>query len=366
MIIRDIGIVGTGLWEGPVIANDYFGEKFLSSNRARDPYRGQRSDDGSIRIAGMEFTSEKHARTIAAIETSFRDPFRGTMRRRYFPPDLKTSDAESEAARKALDDAQLSPADIDAVLVQSFLPDVVQPKNAALVAHNLGIRHAPAWEIDSICNTALTHLTIGSSLITSGFARHVLCVQSTAYSRVSDPTSSSLMQEGDMAAAFVLGRSPGTRMACSWRTDGRLHAAINLHWGMPAGSSARRWWEPSKERLLIGFEPELQEQVMREIAGNARTVCDEALARAEMRVDELDLHISHQPMSWNRAFMEDVLGLADGVGYDTFEEYASINSAGIPASIHHARLEGRLEKGSKALFFGPAAGYTYAAVAIEW
>jgi 3-oxoacyl-[acyl-carrier-protein] synthase III len=365
MIIRDIGIVGTGLWEGEVVGNDHF-QRALSTAQVKDPYRGGRGDDGTLRIAGMEFTPDRYPRTIAALEKSFRDPFRGAQRRRYFPSDLKASDAEAEAGAKAIADAGLQPADVGAVLVQSFLPDVIQPKNAALVAHKLGIRNAPAWEVDSICNTVLTHLTVGSSLIRSGFAAHVLCVQSTSYSRVSDPTSSSAMQEGDMASAFVLGPSPGTSLSCSFRTDGRLHAAIDLHWAPPAGAPRRRWWEPSQERLVIGFDPELQAQVMGEIAGNARTVCDEAMQRGDLRYDDLDLFIAHQPMSWNKAFMEDVLGLREGTAYDTFEEYASINSCGLATSIHEARRTGRVKRGSKVLLFGPAAGYTFGAIAGQW
>jgi 3-oxoacyl-[acyl-carrier-protein] synthase-3 len=366
LIIRDIGILGMGLWEGQVITNDYYGDRYLKSAAVKDPYRGNRSDDGTIRIAGMVFTPDRYARTIKAIEESFNDPFRGARRRRIFPHDLKVSDAETEAARKAIADAGLTPADIDAVLVQSFLPDQFQPKNSALIAHNLGIRHAPAWEIDSICNSALIHLTVGSSLIQSGFGRHVLCVQSTAYSRVSDPTSSTNVQDADLASAFVLGPSPGTEIAVSWRTDGRLHGAIRLQWATPGDVPPARWWERTPEKLLIRFDAALQEQVMAEIAGNATTVCQEALGRAGMRHDDLDLFIAHQPMSWNRAFMEDVLELRDGVAFDTFEEYACINSVGIPASIYEARRSGRLRRGSRVLLFGPAAGYTYAAAAIRW
>lgn len=366
MIIRDIGVLGMGIWEGEVVTNDHYGDRYLERAKVKDPYRGNRSEDGAIHIAGMTFTRDRYPRTIEAIDRSFRDPFRGTQRRRLFPRDLKVSDAETEAARKAIADAGLTPADIDAVLVQSFLPDQVQPKNSALIAHNLGIRHAPAWEIDSICNSALIHLTVGSSLIVSGFGRHVLCVQSTAYSRVSDPASSTNVQDADLASSFVLGPSPGAEMAVSWRTDGRLHAAIRLEWAMPGDQPPARWWERSPEKLQIRFDPALQEQVMSEIAQNARTVCDEALDRAQMRTEELDIFIAHQPMAWNSAFMADVLGLADGVAFDTFEEYACINSVGIPASIYEARRSGRIKRGSKVLLFGPAAGYTFAAAAIRW
>lgn len=366
MDFADVGVLGTGLWEGEVVGNERFG-RGDEPREVRDPFRGRRADDGTVRIAGMELSPERFPRTLAALEASFRDPYRGTRRRRYFPPGLKTSDAEAEAARRAIADAGLSPGDIDALLIQSFLPDEIQPKNAALVAHKLGLRrNVLAWEVDSICNTAVTHLLNASMLIRAGVATRVLCVQSAAYSRVSDPTSSSSIAEGDMASAFVVGPVAGSRASFAWRTDGALHAAIRLQWDAPAGAERRRWYEPARERLLIRFEDELQSRVMGEIVANVREVCSEALERAGMGVGELDLFIAHQPMSWNRALMEDALGLREGVAYDTFEEYGSINSAGISASLHHARLEGRLWRGARVLLFGPAAGYTYAAAAVCW
>jgi 3-oxoacyl-[acyl-carrier-protein] synthase III len=365
MIVKDIGILGMGLWDGPVVENQQFQTENVSKAEVKDPYRGRRDDSGVVRIAGMEFTPQKHRRTIAALERSFQDPYRGTKRRRYFAPDMKVSDAETDAARRAISDANLTAADIDTVLVQSFLPDEIQPKNAAIIAQNLGIKNAPAWEVDSICNSAITHLNVGAALIKAGMARHVLCIQSAAYSRVADQSASAI-QEGDMAASFVMGPSPGTEMSFSWRTDGRLHGAIKLRWGNPAGSPPRPYWARSQEKLLIHFDPILQEQVMAEIAGNARVVCAEALQRAELAMGDLEIIVPHQPMSWFNAFLADVLEVGDGIIFDTFEEYSSINSASIPATLHDARRAGRIRRGTKALLFGPAAGYTFGAVAIRW
>ena len=365
LITRDIGILGMGLWEGEPVTNDYFGAR-LAAAEVNDPYKGRRAADGTIRVAGLEFTPESHPRTVAAIAHAFTDPFRGTRRRRFFPRDLRVSDAETEAARKAIADAGLQPSDIDAVLVQSFLPDELHPKNAALICHNLGIQRALSWEVDTICNSSITQLMSGSSLLMSGFARHVLFVQSVAYSRVTDPTSSSTVQEADMASAFVLGPSPGTRMAFGWRTDGSLHAAIKLHWAPPSGAKKRRWWESAPEGLYIDFDPELQAQLMGQIVKNAPIVCAEALERGEMTREDVEVFITHQATYWQSSLMEDVLGLKPGAGFEMFEEYANINSAGIPASVFHALKAGKISKGSKVLLFGPAAGYTYAAAAIHW
>ncbi len=365
MLVKDIGIVGMGLWEGEPVSNEYFGAH-LSSAQVKDPYKGRRADDGTIRVAGLELTTERHPRTVTAVAHAFSDPFRGTRRRRFFPRDLKVSDAETEAAQKAIADAGLTPADVDVVLTQSFLPDELHPKNAALICHNLGIHRAPAWEVDTICNSSITQLMVASSLIASRMAARVLCVQSVAYSRVTDPGASSTVQEADMASAFVVGPSPGTRIGFAWHTDGQLHAAIKLVWAPPAAARSRRWWEGAPEALSIAFDPELQAQLMGQIAKNAPVVCAEALGRAEIRVEDVDVFITHQATYWQSSFMEDVIGVPPGAGFEMFEEYANINSAGIPASVCHARKSERIARGRKVLLFGPAAGYTYAAAAIHW
>jgi len=363
--LRDVQVIGTGLWEGEPIHNTDV-PSLGAPKTTRDPFKGKPDEHGVVRIAGMAFDSSRYARTIAAIGRAFDDPFRGTKRRRFFPRSLRVSDAEAEAGRAALADAGVAAEDVDAVLVQSFVPDEIQPKNASLVAEALGIRRAFAWGVDSVCNSVLSQMNVGASLIVSGQAETVLCVVSTAYSRVADPGLSATVQEGDMAGAMVLARRPGKRMDFSWRTDGRLHAAIRLAWDVPTDAPARRWWEPSQEQLVIRFSPELQQQVMGELTVQMTALSHEALARGEMALDEVDVVLSHQPMSWYGELMADTLGLKDDVVFHTFEEYANINSASLAASLHHARKAGRIRDGSNVLFFCPAAGYVFGAAAVRW
>lgn len=364
--LRDVAVIGSGLWEAPAIGNDAFPQVALAERPARDPYRGRPDAHGVVRIAGMELDAARFGRTLGAIQRAFDDPFRGTVRRRYLPPDMRVSEAEADAARRAIADAGLEADQIDAILVQSFLPDEVQPKNAALIAQALGIHRAMAWGVDTICNSVISHLHAAASLIVAGQAEHVLCVVSAAYSRVADPGASSTIQEADMAGAMVLARRPGRRMDFAWRVDGSLHGAIKLAWDAPTGAASRAWWQPSREQLVIRFDPELQSRVMGEVAQHARSVCEEALGRAEMRLDDVEVFLSHQPMVWYREFIADLLGLRDGVVFDTFEEYGCVNSAGISTSLHHARKAGRLVEGTRALVFSPAAGYVYGAAAVRW
>jgi 3-oxoacyl-[acyl-carrier-protein] synthase III len=367
MDIKDIGIVGTGIWEGEPVCNPPLRDSASPrADKVTDPFRGRRGADGVVRIAGMELTVERHPRTVAAIERNFTDPYRCSRRRRLFPRDLDISDAEAEVGRKAMADAGIGPEDVGALLVHSFLPDCINPKNSALVAHKLGIRWAPAWEIESACNSVLAHITVGSMLIQTGFARHVLCIQSAAYSRISDLGTSSSIQEADLATAFVLGPSPGSEISYAWATDGELHDAIRLEWGQPMSSVTRRWWEPSQESLLIRFDEVLQARVMGDFEAHIKRVSDEAMTKAGMGYDELAILIPHQGMSWMRPLMEDILGVREGVGFDTFEEFGNVNSPGIASCLHEARQLNRLKRGTKLLIAAPGAGYTYAAVAMRW
>ena len=365
-MIEGVGIVGIGLWDGPVVTNEVFGNRFGEHAQVRDPYLGCRGDDGVVRVAGVELVPGTHDRTIAAVEASFRDPYRGARRRRWFPEDLPVSDAEADAARNALADAGIEPTGVGALLLHSFLPDGLNPKNSALVAHKLGITGAPAWEVDSVCNSALTQMQVGAALIAAGQAEYVLCIQSIAYSRLRDPNASTTVFEADMASAFVLGPVPGASMVFAWRTGGDRHGAISLEWRRPSAGPSTPYWRGPGERLLISFDGELQKKINGEVAEHAETTCKEALQGAEMRLQDVELFVSHQPMSWYTAHMEDTLGLADGIAFDTFEEYANINSASVTASLYEARRAGRTARGRPVLLFCPAAGYTYCAVAMRW
>jgi 3-oxoacyl-[acyl-carrier-protein] synthase-3 len=365
-MFKDIGILGVGLWEGPVIGNDHFEDALLHRAQVKDPYKGMRDDRGVVRVGGLSLTPDRFARTIAVVEESFRDPYRGTRRRRYFPDDIEVSDAEADAGRRALAQAGVAPAQIGAVLVQSFLPDEMQPRNAALVAHKLGIVNAPAFEVDTMCNSALSQLTVAASLITAGVARHVLCVQSAAYSRVTDPTASSTVQEADLASAFVIGPIEGALASVAWETDGRLHAAVRLGWGLPAGARPRRYWDSAPDRLLIRFDPDLQPLVNAQTVERAPSVCKKALEAAGLRMSDVDVFVTHQPIRWFGTLLLDVLGLPSEVLVDSFEEYANVNSACIPASLALGLSAGRIRRGSRVLVFGPAAGYTFGAAAIRW
>src|SRR5262249_15637299 len=115
-----------------------------------------------VRAAGTDACDTIVARHLAA---EGRDPFCGASRRRVAEPSLSSAEAEAIAGRCALEDAGVSPSDIDLVLSWAMVPDRVTPPTAPRVAHLVGATRAAGIGLDVACASALAQLMLASSMI---------------------------------------------------------------------------------------------------------------------------------------------------------------------------------------------------------
>ena len=135
------------------------------------------------------------------------DPFRGTVERRVLSPEESSLTLEYRAARDALEAANLSPDEVDLLLVTSLFPEQITPGNAAFLAGQMGLRGA-AWNIESTCTSALVSLQTACSLVRTGEYRNVLVVVSTTYSRFTDVNDTLSFLSGDGACLLYTSPSP--------------------------------------------------------------------------------------------------------------------------------------------------------------
>jgi len=75
----------------------------------------------------------------------------GISQRRIARDDEATSDMATEAAKRALADAKLTPEDIDLIIVATITPDMFFPATACLVQQKIGARKVPAFDISVAC-----------------------------------------------------------------------------------------------------------------------------------------------------------------------------------------------------------------------
>lgn len=134
----------------------------------------------------------------------------GIRERRIAPPEICTSDMATEAARRALEIAELSPSDIDLILVATVTPDMPMPATAVFVQQKLGAPQCPAMDLSAACAGFIFGLSIADQFVRTGAAKHVLVVGVELLSRVVDwGDRTTCVLFGDGAGAAIVGPAEG-------------------------------------------------------------------------------------------------------------------------------------------------------------
>ena len=76
----------------------------------------------------------------------------GIVERRFATKAQSTSDLSLEAAKQALDNAQVLPEEIDLVLVATITPDMAFPSTACILQHKLGLKKIACFDLEAACS----------------------------------------------------------------------------------------------------------------------------------------------------------------------------------------------------------------------
>jgi 3-oxoacyl-[acyl-carrier-protein] synthase-3 len=119
----------------------------------------------------------------------------------------RLTDFAATAARQALADAALEPADMDLVVVATSSADEITPNAAPLVAGMIGAEGAAAFNVGAACTGWLAGLAMASGQIGSGRARTAVVVGADFLSRyldLGDRETAPLFADGAGAAVVTL------------------------------------------------------------------------------------------------------------------------------------------------------------------
>ena len=131
----------------------------------------------------------------------------GIMERRFAGTDQATSDLSLEAAKRALENAQVQPEEIDLVLVATITPDMAFPSTACILQHKLGLNKVACFDLEAACSGFLYALDVADAMITSGRYRKALVVGAEKMSTILDwEDRTTCVLFGDGAGAAVLSK----------------------------------------------------------------------------------------------------------------------------------------------------------------
>ena len=268
-----------------------------------------------------------------------------------------------EAGKNALNQAMVSPEQVDLLIVASNFPDMICPGSAPFIAAGLGLHQAPFFDLKAGCSGFVYGLAIADGLISSGLFHHLLLVGTEALSRVTDWSDrKTCVLFGDGAGAVLLEPAPPGEGVLSSALYGDHDKALLLH--LPAGGTRR----PASHKTVEAKEHYLKMEgagVYRSAVPMMEQATREVLASASLRLVDVDWLIPHQA---NIRIIDSLIRHLDFSREQVIinlDRVANTSTASIPIALDEALRSGRIARGDLVVLTAFGAGATYGAVVLR-
>ena len=281
----------------------------------------------------------------------------GIRARHFAADDVCSSDLAVEAAKRALEAAQLQAQDIDLIIVATSTPDMVFPSVACILQHKLGIAGCPAFDVQAVCSGFVYALTVADAMIKTGAAKRALVVGAEVFSRIldfSDRTTCVLFGDGAGAVVLEASEEPGI-LASDLHADGKyvniLCVPGHVSGGKVLGDPMLKMDGQAVFKLAVGV-----------LESAARAV----LTKANLTDADIDWLIPHQA---NIRIMQSTakkLKLSMDKLVVTVDQHGNTSAASIPLALDVAVRSGQVKKGDTVMLEGVGGGFTWGAVLLTY
>ena len=288
----------------------------------------------------------------------------GIKERRIAAKDEFTSDMATKAALKAIEQANITAAEIDLILVATATPDMLFPATACFVQKNIGATNAACLDISAACAGFLFGVEIAQQFITSHTHDTVLVIGADKLTSITNWTDrNTCVLFGDGAGAAIL------------RHRGGAHGVISTHIGsdgqftdilfMPGGGSRCPITAENVGRNLNTIHMSGKE-VYKQAVTAMFSAAQKALQQAGLSIEDIACVIPHQ------ANLRIIEGIADRLGiplerfYVNLDRYGNTSAAAVAIALDEANRTGRIKAGDFVLMVVFGGGLTWASTVIEW
>jgi len=289
----------------------------------------------------------------------------GIRQRHLVDKGVATSDLSVEAAKRALAERGLAPADIELIIVATVTPDMFFPSTACLVQHKLGAKGTWGFDLSAACSAFVYALQVGAQFITSGAHQKVIVIGADVMSSIIDYTDrATCVIFGDGAGAVILEPAEDDSLGIIdylHEIDGA--GACSLY--MPGGGSLNPSTHETVDRKMHYVHQDGQ-AVFKYAVKKMAELCEKILERNQLKGSDIKAFIPHQ------ANKRIITATAERVGMDpasviiNIERYGNTTAGTIPLAMQTAREEGRLKKGDLVLLASVGAGFTVGATLLRW
>lgn len=291
----------------------------------------------------------------------------GIKERHIATAEQATSDLAYEAAIKALADANLTPEELDVIVIATVTPDKFFPSTGCILQERLGAKNAFCFDLEAACSGLLYSLEVANALLfTNKKYKNALVIGAEKLSAITNWTDrNTCVLFGDGAGAVVIGKDESVEYNSLVATDLHADGAYTEILQLPSGGSRL---PQTNETLAQGLNyihmagKDVFKLAVNAMVGAARNV----LAEAEVESKDLVKVIPHQA---NLRIIEAVaqrLDVEDSVVYKNVSRYGNTSAASIGICLDELNRAGEFKRGDYVLLTAFGGGLTWGAILLKW
>lgn len=274
------------------------------------------------------------------------------IRERHIVVNETTSDLAFEAAKQAIDAAQIQASVIDLIVVATTTPDKVFPSVATMVQRKLGISGCPAFDVQAVCSGFVYALTVANNFIKAGTNQCVLVIGAETFSRITDYSDrSNCILWGDGAGAVILKAStePGI-ISTHIHADGHYEKMLHV----PRGEVGQDY---------VAMEGNA---VFKMAVNTLDQIVDETLEANQMQKSDIDWLVPHQANIRILQATAKKLDMPMDRVVVTVDKHGNTSAASIPLALDTAVRDGRIQRGHTILMEAFGGGFTWGSALIKY
>ena len=292
----------------------------------------------------------------------------GIQQRHFVDSEIGVSDLSFEAAKIALERADMNAEDIDMIIFATLSPDYMFPGSGVLLQEKLGIPGVPALDVRNQCSGFVYGLSVADQFIRTGMYDRIMLVGAEVHStglEYNERGRHVTVLFGDGAGVAILGASENGSgvLSTHLHADGRY--ALELCVTDPGS------------RKIPRINPDMFEDGScyphmngREVFKHAITkfpkVIKEALDHNNLTTEDIDLLIPHQANLRISEAVAQRLNLRPEQMYNNIQRYGNTTAASIPIALYEALEKMLIKENDLVILAAFGSGFTWASAAIRW
>jgi len=294
----------------------------------------------------------------------------GIVERHYAEEGVGSSDLATQAALRAIEDAQIDKTEIDLIIAATLSPDHYFPGIGVLVQAKLGLIDIGAMDVRNQCSGFIYALSAASGYIKAGMYKKILLVAAEIQSSnldYSDDGRDLAVLFGDGAAAVII--EPNEK------DDGR--GVLSTHLFSDGRFATELWMDSPSPKDRPTFYPGFMEDkrhfpkmngkiVFKNASEKMPKAVQIALKQNGLTIEDVDHLIPHQANDRISLMVAKILQIPVEKVIRNIDRFGNTTAASIPIALDESVKNGRIQQGDIVVLTAFGSGFTWASAAIKW